>query len=194
MSLYQQIGKIGPRFLDKATLFKIGFNLAPMYRRSTARITSVSDDLMRVAIRLPISYRNRNYVGAIFGGSLFAAVDPVPMVQLINILDNKYVVWDKAAAIRFKAPAREDLYAEIAFTQAEIDRLIEEVEAKGETEIVKTTVLTDRAKSRVFCEVDKTIYVATKATYKAKKKHRKGSSESMKSISRNPTHGLAGDV
>ncbi|MEO1074570.1 MAG: DUF4442 domain-containing protein [Bacteroidota bacterium] len=172
MSLYQQIAKIGPRFFSDATLFKYGFNLSPMYRRTTARITAVSDDLMRVAIRLPISYKNRNYVGSIFGGSLFASVDPIPMVQLINILDSAYIVWDKAAAVRFKAPAREDLYAVFEYTPSEIEQLIATVEAEGETEIVKTTRLTNRDGSRVFCEVDKTIYVATKAFFKQKRQRR----------------------
>ena len=172
MSLYQQIGKIGPRYINRATLFKAGFNLSPMYRRSTARITSVSDDLMRVEIVLPISYKNKNYIGSIFGGSMFSAVDPIPMVQLINILDSAYVVWDKSAEIRFRAPAREDLYAEFVYTPAEIERVVEEAEANGETELVVTTRLTDEARAKVFCEVDKTIYVATKAFYKAKKARR----------------------
>ncbi|MEM8599072.1 MAG: DUF4442 domain-containing protein [Bacteroidota bacterium] len=169
MSIYQQIAKIGPTFFSDATLFKYGFNLSPMYRRTTARITAVSDDLRRVEIKLPLTYKNRNYVGSIFGGSLFASVDPIPMVQLINLLDSAYIVWDKAAAVRFKAPAREDLYAVFEYTAPELERLIETVEAEGETEIVKTTRLTNRDGSRVFCEVDKTLYVATKAFFKQKK-------------------------
>ncbi|MEM8559598.1 MAG: DUF4442 domain-containing protein [Bacteroidota bacterium] len=172
MSIYQQIAKVGPRFFSEATLFKYGFNLSPMYRRSTARITTVSDDLMRVEIALPLTYKNRNYVGSIFGGSLFSSVDPIPMVQLINILDSAYIVWDKAAVVRFKAPAREDLVAVFEYTLSEIEHLVDTVEAEGETEIVKTTRLTSRDGTRVFCEVDKTIYVATKAFFKEKKERR----------------------
>ncbi|MEM6784844.1 MAG: DUF4442 domain-containing protein [Bacteroidota bacterium] len=169
MSIYQQIAKVGSTFFSDATLFKYGFNLSPMYRRTTARITTVSDDLMRVEIKLPLTYKNRNYVGSIFGGSLFASVDPIPMVQLINLLDNAYIVWDKGAVVRFKAPAREDLYAVFEYTPSELEQLIATVEAEGETEIVKTARLTNRDGSRVFCEVDKTIYVATKAYFKEKK-------------------------
>lgn len=67
-----------------------------MYRRSNARIQSVSPDLLHIKIRLPLNYKNRNYVGTIFGGSLFAAVDPIPMIQLINLLDESFIVWDKS--------------------------------------------------------------------------------------------------
>jgi len=111
MSIYQELAKHGTRFFKKSTLFKHGLNWSPMYRRTTGRVLSVSDDLLRIEVGVPISYRNRNYVSAIFGGSLFSAVDPVPMVQLINLLDSQYVVWDKAAAIRFKVPAYEDVVA-----------------------------------------------------------------------------------
>ena len=33
-------------------------------------------------------------------GSLYAAVDPIYMIQLIYVLGEEYVVWDKAAEIR----------------------------------------------------------------------------------------------
>jgi hypothetical protein len=54
-----------------------------MYKRSTAKIIQVSEDLLNVRIKLPISYKNKNYANSIFGGSMFSAVDPIPMVQLI---------------------------------------------------------------------------------------------------------------
>lgn len=172
MSLYHTIGKLGPRVVDKPTLFKWGFNLSPMYRRSTARIVDVSDDLHRVSLRLPISYKNKNYVGAIFGGSLFSAVDPIPMVQLINILDNRYIVWDRSAEVVFRAPARQDVVAESAFTADEIRQTVEAVEANGETDITRTLRLTDASGETTFCVVTKTLYVATKAHHRAKRERR----------------------
>jgi len=75
MSLYQDFARIGSKYIGKPKLFKYGFNLSPMYRRSTARIIHVSSDLLEVRIRMPISYKNKNYVSSIFGGSMFAAVD-----------------------------------------------------------------------------------------------------------------------
>ena len=169
MSFYKKIGEIGPKYISKAKLFKFGFNYFPMYRRSTARITYVSEDLLTVKIKLPISYKNKNYVGSIFGGSMFSAVDPIPMVQLINILDNEYVVWDKSAEIFFKVPAREHLYAEFIYSESELEEIRRRVAENGETEIVKITRLANEDSSKTFCEVKKTIYVASKAHYKKKR-------------------------
>ncbi len=169
MSFYQTLAKTGTKYLGQALLFKHGFNLSPMYRRSTARITEVTEDLLHVRIKLPLSYKNSNYVGSIFGGSLFSAVDPIPMVQLINLLGDDYVVWDKSAEIAFKRPARETLYAEFSYTPEELEGIKARVAAENEIDIVKTTQLMDQAGDTVFCEVRKTIYVADKGFYRAKR-------------------------
>ena len=170
MSFYQKLTAVGTKFISKHKLFKHGFNLSPMYRRSTARIVDVSQDLKRIRIKLPISYKNRNYVNSIFGGSMFAAVDPIPMVQLINLLGDGYVVWDKAAEIKFKRPAREHLYARFEYATKELEEIKQKVNEGDELEIQKTTRLTNANESVVFCEVIKTIYIADKAFYKNKRK------------------------
>lgn len=173
MSIYKKFAEIGSKYIGKNKLFKYGFNLSPMYRRSTARITEVSKDLLTIKIKLPISYKNRNYANSIFGGSLFSSVDPIPMVQLINIIGDNYVVWDKSAEIYFKKPAKENLYAEFTFTEDEINEIKNKVEKDNEIEIIKTTSLTDKQKSKVYCEVRKTIYIAEKSYFKKKKSSRK---------------------
>ena len=82
-------------------LLRWKFNFFPAYRGSGARVTYIAGDLREVHVELPLSWRTRNYVGTIFGGSIYAAVDPMYMVMLIRILGREYVVWDKAATIRF---------------------------------------------------------------------------------------------
>jgi|TARA_B110000240_G_C13412802_1_gene415929 hypothetical protein len=170
MSIYKKIVEIGSKYIGKDKLLKYGFNLSPMYRRSTARIIRVSKDLLNVQIKLPISYKNKNYVNSIFGGSLFSSVDPIPMVQLINIIGNDYVVWDKSAEIYFRKPAKENLFAEFIFTNIEIDEIKNRIRTENEIEIVKITSLTNKEKTIVYCEVKKTIYIAKKSFYKNKKK------------------------
>ncbi len=172
MSIYKKIAEIGSKYVGKHTLFKYGFNVSPMYRRSTGRITEVSKDLLKVKMKLRISYKNRNYANSIFGGSLFSSVDPIPMVQLINILGDDYVVWDKSAKIQFKRPAKENLYAEFVYSVEEVEEIKTRVGKENEIEILKKTVLTNKDQSKVFCEVEKTIYVADKKFYKNKIKMR----------------------
>ena len=176
MSVYQKISQIGSKFFPQSMLFKYGFNLSPMYKRSTAKIINVSDDLLNITIKLPISWKNKNYVNSIFGGSMFAAVDPIPMVQLMNLIGDDFVVWDKSAEIKFKRPAKEDLYADFVFSKNELEEIKIKVATHQEWEVLKTTHLTNKEKTQVFCEVQKTIYVADKEFYmaKRKKKSKKG--------------------
>lgn len=168
MSIYKKLQKFGSRFMGTDKLLKMGFNYMPMYRRSTARLTYVSSDLLRIVIKLPISYKNRNYMNSIFGGSMFSAVDPIPMIQLVNLLGDDYVIWDKSAEIFFKRPAKEDLYADFVFTNDEVDSIKKMVKQNNEIEVIKTTQLTNKDKSKVFCEINKKIYISEKQFYKAK--------------------------
>jgi len=52
----------------------------------------------------------------------------------------------------------------------EIESIRERVKRENEIEIVKTTALTYRDKSIVYCEVRKTIYIADKAYFKDKRR------------------------
>lgn len=177
MTFYQNISKYGAKIVGLPNLFKWAFNLSPMYRRSTARIEFVSKDLSQICIKLPISYKNKNYMGTIFGGSMFSSVDPIPMVQLIYLTDHKYFIWDKSAEIYFKRPAHIDLHAEFVYTEEELNEIEERIKTEKEIVIVKTTQLTDKNKETLYCEIKKTIYIADKNFYKQKRELKKSTSE-----------------
>lgn len=158
--------------MSEAKLFKVGFNLSPMYRRSTGRLTEVSEDLLKVRIKIPLSYKNRNYVGTIYGGSLYSATDPIYMVQLINILGDEYVVWDKSSEIKYKRPAKKVAYATFEFTKQEIENIKERVRNENEFDLIKELAITG-PNNEVYCELKKVLYIADKAYYKEKKKRKK---------------------
>ncbi|GAA3631364.1 DUF4442 domain-containing protein [Flavivirga jejuensis] len=139
-----------------------------MYRRSTGKIIEVSEDLMYVKIKIPLSIKNKNYVGSIFGGSLFSATDPIYMIQLMHILGDHYIVWDKDATIKYKRPAKENVYAEFSFSSEEIETIKAQVAKKGELNLIKTAHIVNKERV-VFAEVIKTIYVADKPFYKKKR-------------------------
>ena len=155
-------------FFKKATLFKTMFNISPMYRRSCGRITYVSDDLHVVKVKIPLSYKNKNYVGSMFGGSLFSATDPIYMIQLMQILGKEYVVWDKSTEIRFKRPAYSHAHVTFKFDSNEIAEIIEKVTQEKEVDWVKNLKITN-GKETVFTELNKTIYISTKSYYKEKR-------------------------
>lgn len=118
----------------RTRLARWGFNWFPAYRATGARITYVASDWCEVRIRLPLSWRTRNYVGTIFGGSMYGAIDPVYMIMLIKVLGAGFEVWDKAATIRFRRPGREQLYATFRLAAAEIAALRAELERSGRVE------------------------------------------------------------
>ncbi len=166
--MYKKLFKLLNRFFRPDQIFKYGFNWSPMYRRSVGKIKFVSRDLMTVKIEIPLNYKNVNYAGSIFGGSLFAATDPIYMIQLIQILGNDYIVWDKSACIDYKKPARSRAYATFEFTTAELDNMRQTVEKNERMDLVKNLNITDKS-GVVFAKLEKVIFISTKAYYKAKK-------------------------
>lgn len=160
------------RFIKVSTIYKYGFNWSPMYRRSTAKLIAVSDDLHYVKIRLKLNWKNRNYAGSIFGGSMLSATDPIYMIQLIQILGDDYVVWDKAVEARYKKPAKSTIYGEFIFSEDEIRVLKQTIEKNNETDILKTMSLVDE-KQNIIATFNKTLYIAEKHFYKEKLNKRK---------------------
>lgn len=168
--MYQFLSHLSKKYFPNHshTLFKYFFNLSPMYRRSTGKVTSVTKGFRRVDVKIPISYKNKNYVGTIFGGSLFSATDPIYMVQLIQILGRDYVVWDKSSVVKFKRPANADAYTVFEFTDEEIEKLKSEIAHRKEVDLIKLVHLKSKD-GTLFCEIEKTLYVAEKDFYREKK-------------------------
>jgi acyl-coenzyme A thioesterase PaaI-like protein len=106
-------------------------NWFPAYRGTGARITYIAGDWREVRIRLRLSWRTRNYVGTIFGGSLYGAVDPIYMVMLIRALGPEFVVWNQADTVQFLRPGRSTLTATFRLEPAEVAAIAAEAREKG---------------------------------------------------------------
>ena len=135
-----------------------GFNVFPAYRGTGARVTYISADWREVRVALPLSWRTRNYVGTIFGGSLYGPVDPMYMIMLIRILGPGYTVWDKAATIRFLRPGRSTLSARFLLEGAEIDEIRRRLESEPSVDRVYSVELKDAA-GVTHAAVEKTVYI-----------------------------------
>ena len=121
----------------------------------------IADDWREVRVKLSLNWRTRNYVGTIFGGSMYGAVDPLYMIMLIRNLGPDYVVWDKAAAIRFKRPGRETLRAVFTVTEAEIAAIKTELATRKSLDRVYTIELKNDA-GKIHAIIEKTLYIARK--------------------------------
>ena len=156
----------------KSRVLRWKFNIFPAYRGTGGRVQYIADDFHEVRIRLPLSWRSRNYVGTIFGGSMFGATDPMYMLMLINILGKDFVVWDKAASIKFVRPGKSTIYAHFVLTQDYVTTVKSEVTAAGEKDYLLEVQLKD-AEGQVIAVVQRTVYIATKAHYRQKQLKKK---------------------
>jgi len=136
-------------------------NLFPAFRGTGGRVTYIADDWHEVRVRIPLNWRTRNYVGTIYGGSIYGAVDPVYMLMLMKILGPDYVVWDKAANIRFKKPANDMLYTAFHLTNEEIDEIKRLTETEKSIDRVYDLEIKDKD-GTIHAVIDKTLYISKK--------------------------------
>lgn len=139
-------------------LYRTAFNHWPCYWGTGARVTHIAADWSEVRVTLPASLRTRNYVGTIFGGSMYAAVDPFFMIMLMKRLGPGWVVWDKAATIRFKKPGRTRLYATFRLPPGEEAAIHGALEHERSADRTYSVDLVDR-EGTVHASVEKVVHV-----------------------------------
>jgi acyl-coenzyme A thioesterase PaaI-like protein len=136
--------------------------LYPPVGRTGVRVTYISADYLEVRITLPLNRKTRNIVGTIFGGSLYAAVDPFYMSMLMKQLGKTHAVWDKSASIRFLKPGRSSLFATFRIEDAEVQRIRDEVAKHGRTEVTYNVQLRD-ANDVMHAEIVKVIAIKSRS-------------------------------
>jgi len=137
------------------------FNYFPAYWGTGAKLTYLAHDWSEVRVCVPLSWRTHNYVGTIFGGSLYGAIDPIYMLMLIKILGPDYIVWDKSAMIQFKRPGRKALYATFRISPEEIASIKKELMSQSSINRAFSIDLVDH-KGRVHTSCEKLIYIRKK--------------------------------
>lgn len=161
-----------------AGLVRFVVNLWPCIRGGRGRVIFIAEDFSRLVVRLKLSWRTRNIMGTIFGGSMYASTDPFYMLMLMEILGKDYVVWDKGCTIRFKRPAKKTIEAEFLITPQMLDDLKSSVAKNGETTVTWTIAYKD-AEGLTYAEFDKVLYVASKSVYEEKLRVRRRSSDQV---------------
>jgi acyl-coenzyme A thioesterase PaaI-like protein len=145
----------------RASTFRHLLNLWPPFLCNSIRLRELSDDWSTARVVLRLRPWNRNYVGCQFGGNLFAMVDPFWMLLALHRLGDDYYVWDRAGAIDFVAPGREDVHASFHLTDAMVEDL--RVAAAGGDKVLRwfeTDITT--ASGEVIARVRKQLYVRLK--------------------------------
>ncbi len=107
-----------------------------------------------VDVVIHYSFFNRNSNGSIFGGTIFAATDPLYAFlfgQLFARKGYKTIVWLKSARIQYIKPAKSNLYIHIKLSEAEIEELAQELNEVGK--IVKNFSIELRDKRGEICAI-----------------------------------------
>lgn len=106
-------------------------NIWPPFLFSGISILEISKDFRHAKVRLKKKALTSNYVGTLFGGSLFAMTDPFYMVMILNNLGKGYIVWDKRSEIEYVSPGMKTVFAEFHIWDEDLDEIKREVDSAG---------------------------------------------------------------
>ncbi len=142
-------------------LFKLLLNFWPPYIGTGIWVKEISKDYKHIKVIMKLRFWNKNYVGVHFGGSLYAMTDPFYMLMLMKILGKDYIVWDKAANIKFIKPGKGKVSAEFTLTESQIKDIKEKTLKNYKYEPIYTVLVKD-TNGEVISEVEKTLYIRRK--------------------------------
>ena len=146
-------------------LRRLRFNFYPAFRATGARVIYISEDMRKLRIRLPLTFRTRNIHGTLFGGAMYASTDPLYAVLVKVALGPGFIIWDKAGAIRYKKPGRSTLYAECSLSDSQVASMKKRLESEPSVDLDYEIELLDE-RGVVHAVVQKTIYAGRKEVYK----------------------------
>lgn len=118
-------------------------------------------DFHTFEVTLKLRWWNRNYVGTHFGGALYTMCDPFYMLLLKECLGRDYVVWDKAAEIRFLRPGTGTVRARFHISEERVEEIRAQADSQPKVEpTFAVDVLNDEDKA--VARVEKLLYVRKK--------------------------------
>ncbi len=136
-------------------------NVWPPFLGAGIRVRRIGADWKEIDVEMRLHWWNRNYVGTHYGGSLYSMADPFFMVMLIENLGRDYIVWDKAATIRFRKPGRGMVSASFRLSDEQIGEIKQALNSQEKIERMFTVEVKDQS-GTVVAEVEKLLHVRRK--------------------------------
>jgi acyl-coenzyme A thioesterase PaaI-like protein len=140
-------------------------NFWPPFLGAGIRVKRIAPDMKAVDVEMKLRWWNANYVGTHFGGSLFAMTDAFYMLMLMANLGPDYIVWDKAASIRYRKPGRSTVRVEFRLSDAQLADICEKLRTLPKYEPTFAVDVKDE-QGTVIAEVEKVLYVRKKDAQK----------------------------
>jgi len=136
-------------------------NLWPPLLFSGIRVKRIAEDWRHVEVELRLTWWNRNAVGTMFGGSLFAMTDPFYALMLQHNLGRDYTVWVKSAEIEFVAPGRNVARASFQISPEKLAEIRAATESGEKYEPAFSVAITD-PQGKLIAQVNPLLYVRRK--------------------------------
>ncbi len=132
------------------------WNFYPPFFFAGIRIRWVAPDFTSAVTSLRLRWWNRNYIGTLFGGSMYSMCDPLHMVMLMELLGPGYIVRDKGAEIRFLKKGLGRVTARFEITPKQVAEIWNDA---AETQERRFTVQVRDEAEDVVCEVVKVLHI-----------------------------------
>ncbi len=126
-----------------------------------AGIRSYRLDERTVRSEMKLTFFNKNLINVHFGGSLYAMCDPWFMIILMRLLGPEYIVWDKAASIKFIRPGRSKVAATFQIPPERVDEIRAAADGGDKVEPMFEVDVVDE-QGEIVAHVEKLLYVRRK--------------------------------
>jgi acyl-coenzyme A thioesterase PaaI-like protein len=133
------------------------------YFGAGVRLTHISEDWREIHVAMKLRWYNKNAVGSHFGGSIYSMADPHLLLMLMQILGDKYFVWDRFAEIEFVKPGTNTIRSIITISDEDIGT-IREMTAEGQKYLPEFNLEIIDEQDELVARVKKTLYVRKKPT------------------------------
>ncbi len=108
-------------------------------------LTAIDLDKGRVKLMAPIS-GNENHIGSMYAGALFTLGEvPGGALFLTSFNISKYYPIVKEMTVRFRRPARTDVYIEMTISDEKVKEIEAETEEKGKAEFILEGEIKDQS-------------------------------------------------
>ena len=113
-------------------------NFFPPLFINRIKIVENDSDFMNLKVEVKYSWLNKNLQKAIFGGTIFSAIDPFYAVMYWQIFSTKGIpmeVWVKKVEIRYRKAATSNLEIAFRLTENDIENAIASLMSEDKYEV-----------------------------------------------------------
>lgn len=93
----------------------------------------ISEDYLKIRLRLPIRWYIKNNNGVMFGGAISMLSDPFPAIVFEKIFNN-ISAWTKGMQVKYLMPAKTTIEANIVISDEDIEFLENQLKETGKAE------------------------------------------------------------